>query len=570
MRARRVLNGQKPTAKASGALLVLGKKWQHWQSLTSILAVLLANLVNHGLAANPNAGLPSAPDYASYQQMKTNWNSRSLSVLLTNAQNGVPAAQTDLAERYASGDGVESNAAVAVEWYKKAAASGFALAQNSLGAVYEHGYGVQKDMSEAMRWYRLAADQGLPVAFRHLGRISLAQGTQGLRPKDSLHYYELAAEQGDLESAVQLGWLYSRPPWGGGLDMEKASYWFHFAASKGYVRAYSGLGWYYMREQVIGSQGLGADESEARRWFALGAEQDNASCDYGMAMLELRNQPDEKNHEEVRKWLLKAAAQDYSAAFYQLGQLSENATPPDYSEAAKWYQQGLEADDGYSTENLTKLVIEKKVKPPGGDMIAFLRRASDKGAMGARVELAMRYFKGEGQPRNDADTTLALLESASNTGNTRALLQLSDFYRTGKLVKKDVIQAVNDLFLAAALQFDDAYERIQKLGEGSNRQDKASGDPQDWQQAFTDFVRAVQTSKPEPAALLARRYLDGTYSTNLYQAVVWYSVAAGRHDEAAAAEVKRLEQQLDKADQAKAKAQAEAVRMRSITRLPGL
>ena len=71
-----------------------------------------------------------------------------------------PEVMNHIGYMYDYGQGVEKDASIGVQWYRKAAEQGFAKSQYNLGHCYENGSGVKKDLNEAVRWYRKAAAQG--------------------------------------------------------------------------------------------------------------------------------------------------------------------------------------------------------------------------------------------------------------------------------------------------------------------------------------------------------------------------------------------------------------------------
>jgi len=536
--------------------------------------ILLAGAAFSVLGADPNAGLPRKPEFTSNSQLESQFKSVPLKTLEDQALQGAPPAQAELARRYLVGVGVSSNATTALEWFGKAATNGFALAQANIGVLYENGVGVQKDLATAIGWYRRAADERLPFAAHRLGWLSQQKAAPQLDPKDALQLYELAAEQGDMEAAHRLAYLYWNPPWGGSIDSQTAVYWLSFAASKGYLPAFAGIGWYYMSSQVVDGRETATDYQEAERWFKTGAERNDPGCEYGLAMLELKLHESSPDLAEVRKWLLKSASKNYSDALYQLGQLSEFANiphsvsmKPDYKEAANWYQRAAGLNHRQAAARLAQLGVAGKVDA-SGNIIDQLRHASDLGDMNARVDLAVRYQKGEARPRNGADSPLSLIDSAANSGNARAMVQLSDFYATGTFVTRDPIQSIHWLFCAARYSSEEAYERILRLKSGAD-QKPSTKEVRELQRAFDDYTAAVETSKPERAALLGRRYVDGTYGTNALQAAIWFSVAGMRQDQAAAAEARRIMAPFDEADRNRAKARADSIVTQSLFRLPG-
>lgn len=84
----------------------------------------------------------------------------------------------------------------ALEFFRKAAATGDAEAQNALGLIYGAGRGVPQDYQQAMQWFAAAAKQGHPDATNNIGTLYL----QGLGVPQS---YAEAAKW--LLSAANLG-----------------------------------------------------------------------------------------------------------------------------------------------------------------------------------------------------------------------------------------------------------------------------------------------------------------------------------------------------------------------------
>jgi len=72
------------------------------------------------------------------------------------------------AERYEHGEGVERDAAVAMQLYCRAARYGHAEAQYKLGWMLANGRGVPRDEILAAKWFSLAAEQGHEYAQRML------------------------------------------------------------------------------------------------------------------------------------------------------------------------------------------------------------------------------------------------------------------------------------------------------------------------------------------------------------------------------------------------------------------
>jgi TPR repeat protein len=117
--------------------------------------------------------------------------------LLAKANGGDAAAQYDIGQKYAKGDGVAKNMEEAVKWLTKSAEQGNADAQMSLGALYVSGRGVPKNSTEAAKWYRLAAEQGRPAAQVQMARMHLAGAGVVKDDVEAAKWASLAQTQGE-------------------------------------------------------------------------------------------------------------------------------------------------------------------------------------------------------------------------------------------------------------------------------------------------------------------------------------------------------------------------------------
>jgi TPR repeat protein len=119
-----------------------------------------------------------------------------------------PKIQTQIGNRYKTGEGVVKNYEEAVNWYRKAAEQGFAGAQNNLAVMYEEGLGVPRDYSEAAKWYRRAAEKQDARAQHSLG-IMYRDGRGITRDfKEAVKWIQKAAEQGHHGAFRDMGEMY--------------------------------------------------------------------------------------------------------------------------------------------------------------------------------------------------------------------------------------------------------------------------------------------------------------------------------------------------------------------------
>jgi localization factor PodJL len=152
--------------------------------------------------------------------------------LRTAALSGNPAAEYEIAIRYAEGRGIPVNLEDAAHWFERAADRGIAPAQYRLGSLYEKGQGVKKDIEKARRLYMSAADKGNAKAMHNLAVLN-AEGADGKSDfKVAAHWFRKAADRGVADSQYNLAILHAR---GLGVDQNLAeSYkWFALAAQQG-------------------------------------------------------------------------------------------------------------------------------------------------------------------------------------------------------------------------------------------------------------------------------------------------------------------------------------------------
>ncbi len=86
-------------------------------------------------------------------------NSSALEQLRATASSGDVAAQFELGQIYARGEGVSQDNAEAVKWYQMAAERGCDVAQFCLGLMYRDGEGVTQDVIEADYWFYKACGE---------------------------------------------------------------------------------------------------------------------------------------------------------------------------------------------------------------------------------------------------------------------------------------------------------------------------------------------------------------------------------------------------------------------------
>jgi TPR repeat protein len=146
------------------------------------------------------------------------------------AMNGDPAAQYEVAQRYAAGRGVARDLAEALRWYIRSASRGLAPAQFRVAGMYERGLGDETDTEKARSWYLRAAQQGHVKAMHNLAVLSV--GGNRADYATGVKWFTEAAGYGLADSQFNLAILHQN---GLGIakDLKFAYHWLSLAARGG-------------------------------------------------------------------------------------------------------------------------------------------------------------------------------------------------------------------------------------------------------------------------------------------------------------------------------------------------
>jgi localization factor PodJL len=185
-------------------------------------------------------------------------------VLRAAAAKKDPAAEYEIAQRFAEGRGVPQNLPEAASWFDLAAKQGLAPAQFRLGGFYEKGFGVKKDLDAARKLYSAAAAAGNAKAMHNLA-VLYAEGIDG-KPdyQNAAKWFRRGADYGLTDSQYNLGILYGCGI-GMPVNLAEAYKWFALAARDGDGEATA------KRDDVgarLDQQSLAAAKAAAEAWVA--------------------------------------------------------------------------------------------------------------------------------------------------------------------------------------------------------------------------------------------------------------------------------------------------------------
>lgn len=159
----------------------------------------------------------------------------------TQAFDGVPEAQHDLAAIYTAGHGgVKQDYRRAAFWFEQAALRGVANAAYNLGVLHHQGLGMKPDLQKALDWYGRAAALGHPEAQYNLGIAYIEGIGVGYDPEKAASFFKNAADKDIMEAAYNLGLIYENGLLGEARP-DEALMWYKTAADRGSPEARQAL-----------------------------------------------------------------------------------------------------------------------------------------------------------------------------------------------------------------------------------------------------------------------------------------------------------------------------------------
>jgi len=205
---------------------------------------------------------------------------RAFTIWLSQAQNGAPIAQANIAHMYRLGQAVPKNAAIAAEWYDRAAHAGHIIAQYNLASLYRDGVGVKRDLQQAAYWFEKAALKGDVPSMLDLADI-LLQGLIGqAAPEEAFRWYAHAARLNSVKALYELARLHHLGE-GTEINLDRAVSLYQAAGEAGHAGAQYNLGLLYET-----GTGLPRNLEEAGRWYRRAAHQGIKLADRRLIALE--------------------------------------------------------------------------------------------------------------------------------------------------------------------------------------------------------------------------------------------------------------------------------------------
>lgn len=377
----------------------------------------------------------------------------------------------------------------AIEMYQKAAEKGNPDALRSIGDIFKEGWNVPQDLGEAMKWYKKASDSGdgwatYNVADMYENGIEVPEDDD-----EALRLYKLSREQGHGNAIFKL------QEWG--LD------------KNGNI---TGRG---RSEYKKGMRAREAKETEeAIKWLKLAAEQDHYLAMMNLGYIYSAFSGPYSDIDEAIRWVTKASEYGYITAMTWM---------------ARQYEQQVrrETDEKAITE------LEKKIA-------MWYKKAAENGDKGSMKSLAKMYISDNKAFEGNFDEGLEWLKKATGGQDIEPALVLTNMYRKGSRVEKDLYEArkwaqtmLGDNPSKSILEIIDEIDEEIRLSETVERTlseyTKAleAYEAQNYEEALKWFQAAAEKENASAMAFLGKMYQSGLgVKENPLIAFNWYEKSA--------------------------------------------
>lgn len=225
---------------------------------------------------------------------------------------------TNLAESYYDGKGVEKNYEQAYKILAPLAEAGYPKAQFLLSKLYRWGNGVPSDHTKEAKWCQKAAAQQYADAQFRLGELyAEGEGVKRSYPT-AIDLYQKAAVTLCCGPQINLAYLY-RDGKGVPQDYAKAMEWFNKSTR-------SQLGCFEMAMMYYNGYGVQTDYSMSLDWWKKAAGMGSTPAMLNIGVMYEKGMGVTKDLAQAAEWYKKAAEKGYSKAQEYLDRVNAQAT----------------------------------------------------------------------------------------------------------------------------------------------------------------------------------------------------------------------------------------------------
>jgi uncharacterized protein len=382
---------------------------------------------------------------------------------------------------YYYGTGVVKNAAMAKQWFTKAATKNNVAAMLALSEMYAAGVGVPKDALQVVNWLKKAANKNSSIAAYRLGELyERGEGVPESMP-EAIKWYKVAADNGDADAMIALGFAYTDGE-GVGADKEAGYQWLLKAANAGSADGMRYLGDYFAQAD------MGNDCEKAVNWYMKAVDAGDSTSVKPVGVITMKGECAGLDKAAIAKWMERYALAHYpDAGFYMGGFYIVGVGVPKDPEAGmnmlisdrengkfgvvqrnfstnnlftlynsgsldaaqqkrllKWFETySVKTNDDEMMAVVANIYINKETAS-GNDYRAGLDWAMKSAERGNRVGcfwVGFVYAKGLGDIKKNDTKAFTWLLKAAQKGDKDAMKMVSVFYETGTGTERNLAKA---------------------------------------------------------------------------------------------------------------------------------
>jgi TPR repeat protein len=209
--------------------------------------------------------------------------------------------------------------------------------------------------------------------------------------------------------------------------------------------------------------GVTRDDTEAVRWYRMGASSGNLNATTALAVALIEGQGTSKDEQEGLRLLRLAADKDNHEALHRLGVIlgQGKLVPKDTPGAIRLLGRAAEA--GHVAAMLDLAYFYNSAEAGSADPVKaayWYKRAADVGNSSGMVNLGFMHQQGKGVERNDI-TAVALYRRAAGEGNSTGIHNLAAMLDSGRGVPhKDPEQAAELMMRALEMHNEFSYKQM--------------------------------------------------------------------------------------------------------------
>jgi TPR repeat protein len=232
-----------------------------------------------------------------------------ITLLTDAAKAGHWAAADALGTIYLNGDGVPRDAALAYNWYLRAAEGNFSSSMRQVALMLKAGYGVSQDIVASTRWAQRAALSGDARSMADFGEALHNGDGVTENSSEAALWLQKSAEAGD-PNGMRLWGDALENGWGVNRDIVRGAAWRRKAADTGDPQSM----YEYGRKLRYAN-----DAREGFEWTRRAAEQKYAPAMFRLARLFEKGEGIEQDTNAANEWYKKATEYGNVMAMISLG-----------------------------------------------------------------------------------------------------------------------------------------------------------------------------------------------------------------------------------------------------------